>query len=56
MELIHIHPSDNVAVALTDLKKGESYDLEGTKVTPTEDIARGHKVALCAIPAGEPVI
>ena len=56
MELIHIHPSDNVAVALTGLTCGQSYDLEGTKVTPIEDITRGHKVALKPIHAGEPII
>ncbi len=28
MKYIHIHPSDNVAVALEDLPKGESIDLE----------------------------
>ena len=40
MDTIQIHPSDNVAVALTDLP----------------DIPRGHKIALRDIAKGEPVI
>ncbi len=49
---IIINALDNVAVALTDLKKGEAY--EG--VTLIEDITKGHKFALRAIKAGENVI
>ena len=40
---IKIHPSDNVAVALTDLKAGEC--LEG--VVLAENIPAGHKFVLC---------
>lgn len=49
---IIINPADNVAVALTDLKKGEVY--EG--VTLKEDIVKGHKFALKDIAQGEQVI
>lgn len=49
---IIINPADNVAVALTDLKKGEVY--EG--VTLIEDIVKGHKFALKDIAQGEQVI
>ncbi len=54
MKLIRIHPSDNVAVALADIKAGEA--LEGFGVTAAEDVARGHKLALRAIRAGEPIV
>lgn len=49
---IIINPADNVAVALTDLKKGEVY--EG--VTLKEDIVKGHKFALVDLAQGEQVI
>ena len=49
---IIINPLDNVAVALCDLKKGETY--EG--VTLIEDITKGHKFTLRAIKKGENVI
>ena len=56
MKLIRIHPDDNVAVALTDLRAGEQLDLDGYSVTAAEDIGRGHKIALRGISAGEAVV
>lgn len=49
---IIINSQDNVAVALTDLKQGETH--EG--VTLIQDIAKGHKFALKEIAEGEQVI
>lgn len=45
---IRINPADNVAVALTDLEKGE--DVYGTLLA--ENIPAGHKIALEHIPEG----
>lgn len=56
MRLIRIHPDDNVAVALTDIRAGESLRVDGLTVTAAEDIARGHKLALREISAGESVV
>ena len=56
MKLIHIHPSDNVAVALEDLHAGDTVTVDGCTVTAAEDIARGHKISLAKIPCGSPVI
>ena len=42
MDYIKINPSDNVAVVLKDLVKGEA--VEG--VTLSTDVPRGHKVLL----------
>ena len=56
MKLIQIHPNDNVAVALEDIRKGEEFLVSGTLVKASEDIGRGHKIALQAIGAGQPVI
>ncbi len=52
MNYIKINPSDNVAVALQDLVKGEV--VEG--VTLSMDIPRGHKIVLKDLKAGENVI
>ena len=52
MRFIKINPSDNVAVALTDLGAGEKVD----GVTLLKDVPRGHKVVLRDLRAGEDVI
>lgn len=52
MRYIQINPSDNVAVALTDLKAGEMV----LGVSLVHDIPAGHKVALRNFTEGENVI
>lgn len=49
---IRIHPQDNVAVALADLRAGEA----AAGVTLLEDIPAGHKVALTSLHPGEKVV
>ena len=56
MKLIKIHPQDNVAVALADIAKGEVLSEGSLSVTASEDIARGHKIALRNIGEGEAII
>lgn len=56
MNVIRIHPQDNVAVALEPLPKGRTVTPGGLTVTPLEDIQRGHKLALADIPAGAAVV
>ena len=57
MRLIHIHPMDNVAVALEDIAAGETLELQGgLEVTAADDVKRGHKLALAPIAAGDPII
>lgn len=51
---IKIHPSDNVAVALRELPAGTALD--GQSVTTIDVIPAGHKVALCDLRTGDPVI
>jgi len=57
---ILLHAKDNVATALTDLKKGEqvnaSLDDISVDVTLHEDVAFGHKYALRDMAKGEEVI
>lgn len=50
--LLHVDPADNVLVALRSLPAGERIG----EVTLKEAIAGGHKVARCAIQAGELII
>ncbi len=55
-DFIKINAADNVAVALRDLKCGETLCVDGAEVTLAEDIARGHKLSLTELAAEEPVI
>ena len=52
-KIFRIHPSDNVAVALKDLKAGETA---AAGVTVREDIKSGHKIALQDIAPGENIM
>lgn len=55
--VIIIHPNDNVAVALRDLKSGEILVLpDGATLTTTMDIPFSHKVALSDLPTGATII
>ncbi len=54
MKAIRIHPADNVIVALEDIRRGEALAEFG--VTASEDVARGHKIALSEIREGEAVV
>jgi altronate dehydratase len=51
-----ITPRDNVATALEPLDAGRVLDLDGQMITIAESTPRGHKIALCLIRAGEPVL
>ncbi|MCR5585359.1 MAG: altronate dehydratase family protein [Lachnospiraceae bacterium] len=56
MDYIKINENDNVCVALKDLSKGTKLELDGESVVLTEDITRGHKIALKDLKEGENVI
>ena len=49
MKLIQIHPSDNVAIALLPIVKGEVLNVSGRQITAAEEIPQGHKLALAPI-------
>ena len=53
--VIVISEKDNVATALEALEPGRVVTAAGLSVTVHESIPRGHKLAVCAIPAGAPV-
>ena len=50
---VKIKDEDNVAIAVHEIKKGTEI-MEG--VTARHDIPQAHKIALCDIPKGQPVI
>jgi altronate dehydratase len=51
-----ISARDNVATALETLDAGRSFVVDGRELTAIQRIPRGHKIALRAIDAGEPVM
>jgi altronate hydrolase len=53
---IHLHPSDNVAVARVPLPAGTGLLVEDTAFTTSGAIPAGHKVAVRPIAAGETVL
>jgi altronate hydrolase len=50
---IHLHPSDNVAVARVPLAAGQTLRVEGNEFTVRGNVPAGHKVALMHIEPGE---
>lgn len=55
-EFIKINEKDNVVVALTDLAKGKTIEVDNKKIEIKEDIKRGHKIAVVNIATDENVI
>lgn len=45
-KIIKIHSSDNLIVALENLNKGEVFEIDGQKITLSEDIQQKHKFSI----------
>lgn len=56
MNIIQINPTDNVAVALTDIKANEELTIGDICVKASENIGRGHKIAIKDIESGCEII
>src|SRR5436305_1509709 len=52
---IHLHPSDNVAVARVPIAPGAELRVDGMPVLAIEAVPAGHKIALWDIAEGEVV-
>src|ERR1051325_9014073 len=52
---IHLHPTDNVAVARVPIAAGTELRVDGLPVLAIEPIPAGHKIALWDIAEGEVV-
>lgn len=55
-DALRMTPEDNVATALSDLSKGRTFEVSGTRVELKTDVPFGHKLSLSAIETGENVI
>ena len=55
-KLIKIHEKDNVAVALADIRQGETLVLGAFQITAREEIDKGHKMAFLDIAEGKNII
>ncbi len=56
LKALRVQPSDHVAVALRDLGAGERVSIDGGDIVLQNDIPKGHKIALCDMPAGQTVL
>lgn len=54
--LILLHPDDNVLVCVAQIRAGDIIRIDQEPVTSAGDIGVGHKVARCALRAGEKII
>jgi altronate hydrolase len=53
--VLKVHDSDNVLVALTDLKKGENISFNGATYTLQNDVAAKHKFLTADLNAGDSI-
>jgi altronate hydrolase len=53
---IHLHPTDNVAVARVPIPAGQTLRIDGSEVTAKSAVPAGHKIALKRINPGENVL
>jgi altronate hydrolase len=54
-KILKIHPTDNVAVALTDLPSGCTVPFDGDTILVKDKIQAKHKIALAHISKGDPI-
>lgn len=54
--LIHVHPHDNVAVALADIEPGSVTDLAGGELTANAAVPKGHKIAVADVRKGDALL
>lgn len=54
--LLHLHPRDNIVVAIRPLAKGEMIEIADARIRVPRNLALGHKLALRDISAGDDVL
>jgi hypothetical protein len=55
-QLILLHPDDNVLVCVAAIRAGDPLQIDGKTLLSRSDIHVGHKVARCALIAGDKII
>ena len=53
---IQINPNDNVVIALADFAKGNTIEIDGEQITITNDVPRGHKIAIKKLSEGDNIV
>ncbi|WP_184718629.1 UxaA family hydrolase [Caulobacter sp.] len=56
MNLVLLHPDDNILVVAMPVKAGQALTIDGATVTASGDVTVGHKVARHALAAGDKVL
>lgn len=56
LRVLHIHPRDNVAVALGEISRGQRVVVDTLDIVSRDAIPFGHKIALRDIPAGDWIV
>lgn len=56
MSVLKLNPNDNVVLATSELKKGETVIADGRKILLLDDIPNAHKIAIKDFAEGEEVI
>jgi len=55
-QIIQIHPSDNVVVALQPLEQNTTIEINGKQITVREFIPKGHKLSITEIPEAASIL
>ena len=55
-KVLVLNPADNIAICLEDMPAGTAIDQDNLKLTITQKIPRGHKVASRAVTKGDGII
>ena len=55
MNCLKLHPQDTVALAIKELKKGETVEIDGETISILENIPNAHKIALKDFTEGEAI-
>ena len=55
-KVLVLNPADNIAICLEDMPAGTVIDQDNLKLTITQKIPRGHKVASKAVRKGDGII
>ena len=53
---IHLHPSDNVAIARVPLSRGQRLTIDGVAVVAEDAVPAGHKIAIAPIVRGAAIL
>lgn len=56
IDIVYLHPEDNVCVAARHLERGTKIDAGGRSVTLPETVKMGHKIALDPLAKGQSVV